>query len=46
VLNSAGEVLAIHLGGGAAGGELRGVGNPVKRFRAFLEEAAAKSPPR
>lgn len=43
VLNKAGQVVAIHLGGGAEDGKLYGFGNPVERFRPHLETAAKQS---
>jgi hypothetical protein len=43
ILNAAGEVVAINLGGGKAPTrKLNGVGNPVTRFRPALDEAASK----
>jgi len=43
VLNSAGEVVAINLGGGSNFGKVFGSGNHVDRFRPFLEAAAKAS---
>lgn len=44
VLNAAGHVVAINLGGGSPNpGQLLGVGNPISRFRSSLEKA---QPPR
>jgi hypothetical protein len=40
VLNAAGEVVAINLGGYEEGGKVHGIGNPVTQFRPFLEAAA------
>jgi hypothetical protein len=46
VLNSAGEVVAINLGGGQNGNKIFGFGNPVTRFRPFLEAAAKAGGPK
>lgn len=43
VLNAAGEVVAINLGGGRYDGQMIGIANPVDRFRKFLEAAAKSS---
>jgi hypothetical protein len=39
VLNAAGEVVAINLGGGRVGKDIHGIGNPVGRFAPHLEAA-------
>jgi hypothetical protein len=45
VLNAAGEVVAINVGGGMDKGKLLGVGNPVGVFREHLLQGCKKSPP-
>ena len=40
VLNATGELVAIYLAGGRKVGQMFGIGNPVDRFRKFLESAA------
>jgi len=42
VVNGAGQVVAINLGGGQSNGGVTGVGNPVTRFRKYLEAAIGK----
>jgi hypothetical protein len=41
LLDAQGRVVAIHLGGGSPQGKLLGVGNPISRFRKYLEQAPA-----
>ncbi|OAI47457.1 hypothetical protein AYO44_09495 [Planctomycetaceae bacterium SCGC AG-212-F19] len=45
VLNAAGEVVGINLGGGTSQGKVGGVANPVGVFREHLVEACKKYPP-
>lgn len=44
LVNQAGEVVAINLGGAIEGGKRSGFGNPVERFRAALKQAVAATP--
>jgi hypothetical protein len=46
VLNAAGEVVAINLGGAKDDRGIIGIGNPVNRFRPFLEGAPKRPPNR
>jgi|GEM_PF-1107522 len=44
LVNSAGEVVGIHLNGALENGKMSGFGNPVERFREPLKQAAKATP--
>jgi hypothetical protein len=43
IVNQSGQLVAINLGGYESGGTVIGAGNPVSRFRKYLEAAAQRS---
>ncbi len=44
IMNSKGDVIAIHLGGSNSNGKLSGFANPTSRFLSYLEAALRSSP--